>query len=222
MFAPVAVSVTDCPGHSEPEETFNATVKGDVTLTVTTVLLKHPPLAPTIKSGPHVEQHANASGLDRHADSQKITPSVHIQDLTQDKLLRSFPTFMTRLQDPPGLPNLHIAVVSQDMGAGDGSIASCDASGGKNGIFQYTSRGACTTTSLKAGATYIANVDGVTNYTGNVGDVFSCIAALGETGCGFEHQFAAITRALGVDGRGAAPPRTRGSCVRTGSWRSSC
>ena len=104
---------------------------------------------------------------------------------------------MTRLQDAPGLPNLHIAVVSQDMGAGDGSIASCDATGGKNGIFQYTARGACKTTTLKAGATYIENADGVTNYTGNIADVFSCIAALGETGCGFEHQFAAITRALG-------------------------
>jgi hypothetical protein len=130
--------------------------------------------------------------------------------LAQDKLLRSFPTFMTRLQDPPGLPNLHIAVVSQDMGAGDGSIASCSADGGKKGIFQYTARGACTATSLKAGATYIENADGVTNYTGNIADVFSCIAALGEAGCGFEHQFAAIRRALGVDGRGAAPPENEG------------
>src|SRR3954469_12554578 len=42
--------------------------------------------------------------------------------LAQQNRLRSFPTFMPRLQDPQGLPNLHIAVVSQDMGAGDGSI----------------------------------------------------------------------------------------------------
>jgi hypothetical protein len=112
---------------------------------------------------------------------------------------------MTRLQDPPyGLPNIHIAVVSQDMGAGDGSISSCDATGGKNGIFQYTARGTCTATNLQAGATYISNIGGVANYTGNVADVFSCIAALGESGCGFEHQFAAILRALGADGQ--APP----------------
>jgi hypothetical protein len=130
--------------------------------------------------------------------------------LAQDKLLRGFPAFMTRLQDAPGLPNLHIAVVAQDMGAGDGSIAGCDVTGGKNGIFQYTARGACTTTTLKAGATYIENAKGVANYTGNVADVFSCIAALGETGCGFEHQFAAITRALGIDGRGSAPAENQG------------
>ena len=39
--------------------------------------------------------------------------------------------------------------------------------------------------------------------------MFTCIAALGESGCGFEHQFAAITRALGVDGR-AAPAENQG------------
>jgi hypothetical protein len=90
------------------------------------------------------------------------------------------------------------------MGAGDGSIASCSPTGGKNGIFQYTPRGNCTATTLAAGATYISDVGGVRNYTGNLEDVFTCIAALGEAGCGFEHQFAAITRALGADGY--APP----------------
>ena len=89
------------------------------------------------------------------------------------------------------------------MGAGDGSVAGCDASGGKNGIFQYTARGSCTTTGLDPGATFISDIDGVKNYTGNREDVFGCIAALGESGCGFEHPFASITRALGADG---SPP----------------
>jgi hypothetical protein len=40
--------------------------------------------------------------------------------------------------------------------------------------------------------------------------VFTCIAALGQEGCGFEHQFASITRALGVDGLGAAPQENQG------------
>ena len=39
--------------------------------------------------------------------------------------------------------------------------------------------------------------------------MFSCIAALGETGCGFEHQFAAILRALGADGQ-RAPAENQG------------
>jgi hypothetical protein len=143
--------------------------------------------------------------LNRNVDILFLIDDSSSMDLQQSNLIRNFPTFMTRLQDPPGLPNIHIAVVSQDMGAGDGSIAGCDSVGGKNGIFQYTARGTCASSGLQAGATYISNIAGVANYTGNAADVFACIAALGSTGCGFEHQFAAITRALGVDGRGAAP-----------------
>ena len=127
----------------------------------------------------------------------------------QDNLLRNFPTFLTRLLDPPGLPSLHLAVISTDLGAGDGSVAGCDATGGKNGIFQYTARGTCPTSGLDPGATFISDIDGVRNYSGNLADVFSCIAALGESGCGFEHQLAAITRALGADGR-AAPAENQG------------
>jgi hypothetical protein len=123
----------------------------------------------------------------------------------QANLLRNFPVFMSALKAlPGGLPNVHIAVVSSDMGAGDGTVSSCDATGGKNGIFQYTARGGCTSTGLASGATFISDVAGVRNYTGNLEDVFSCIAALGEGGCGFEHQLAAVTRALGADGQ--APP----------------
>ena len=39
--------------------------------------------------------------------------------------------------------------------------------------------------------------------------MFSCIAALGQTGCGFEHQFASVLRALGADGQ-AAPAENQG------------
>src|SRR5262245_37569655 len=90
----------------------------------------------------------------------------------QDNLIRNFPSFLTRLMDPPGLPDLHIAVISTDMGAGDGSIASCDATGGKNGIFQYTARGSCTATGLDPGATYIADNGTARNHTGDIADVF--------------------------------------------------
>ena len=130
--------------------------------------------------------------------------------LSQDNLQRNFPVLMRQLENlPGGLPNIHVAVISSDMGAGDGSVASCDTTGGENGIFQHTARGACAATGLAAGATYISNVAGAANYAGNLEDVFTCIAALGQSGCGFEHQFAAITRALGVDGR-AAPAENQG------------
>jgi hypothetical protein len=140
--------------------------------------------------------------------ARKLDMLVVIDDssemrLLQDGFMRNFPVLLQRLMDPPGLPDLHIAVVSTDLGAGDGTIASCDAAGGKNGIFQYTARGDCTATGLAPGATFIADDGKTRNYTGALSDVLGCIAELGESGCGFEHQLAAITRALGADG---SPP----------------
>jgi hypothetical protein len=131
--------------------------------------------------------------------------------LSQDNLLRNFPVLMQALKaQPGGLPNVHIGVISSDMGAGDGSVAGCDSTGGRNGIFQYAPQGTCASSGLLPGATYISDIGGVKNYTGNLEDVFTCIAALGESGCGFEHQFASITRALGVDGLGTAPTENAG------------
>jgi hypothetical protein len=121
----------------------------------------------------------------------------------QRNLVMNFPMLINRLEDPPGLADLHLAVVSTDLGAGDGSIGGCDANGGKNGVFQYAPRGTCAASGLEPGATYISNVAGHKNYTGNIEDVVACIAPLGEAGCGFEHPLAAAARALGADGRPA-------------------
>jgi hypothetical protein len=140
--------------------------------------------------------------VNRNVDLLFLVDDSSSMRASQDNLLRNFPVLMNALEGiPGGLPNVHIAVASSDMGAGDGSIAGCDATGGKNGVFQYTARGNCTATGLDPGATFISNVGGVKNYTGNLSEVFSCIAALGDFGCGFEQPFAAMTRALGADGQ---------------------
>jgi len=160
--------------------------------------------APTLVPS-STEHQTFATAINRDVDLLFLIDDSRSMRPLQDNLLRNFPAFMTALKAiPGGLPNVHIAVVSSDMGAGDGSIDSCDSTGGKNGIFQYAARGTCTSTGLNAGATFISDIAGVRNYTGNLEDVFSCIAALGEEGCGFEHQLAAVTRALGADGQ--APP----------------
>jgi hypothetical protein len=129
--------------------------------------------------------------------------------LAQDNLMRNFPTFMTTLQSlPNGLPNLHIAVVTSDMGAGDGSISGCTGEGGA-GRFQYTARGTCTATRLDPDATFIVTEGTSSNFTGNLEDVFSCIAPVGSSGCGFEQPLAAVVRALGADGS-PAPVENQG------------
>jgi hypothetical protein len=134
----------------------------------------------------------------------------------QQNLVSNFPAFLNRLSDPPGLPDLHIAVISTNMGAGDGSIDTCNATGGDNGIFQYRARGTCVATGLDPGATYIVETGTVRNYTGNLDDVFACIAMLGESGCGFEHQLASISRALGADGR--PPPQENQGFLRPDAY----
>jgi MYXO-CTERM domain-containing protein len=141
-------------------------------------------------------------------DNSSSMTSMQMKLLTQD------PSFMTVLKGfPNGLPNLHVAVVSSDMGAPGDSTSSiqCTATG-DNGVFQSTPRGSCTNTTLSPGATFISNVDGVANYTGELEQVFSCMAVLGSQGCGFEHQLASVARALGADG--SAPPAQNAGFLR--------
>ncbi len=120
----------------------------------------------------------------------------------QQKLATQIPQFVSALESlPMGLPNIHIAVVSSDMGApGDATSSLGCTTMGDHGLFQSEPRGTCTDTTLAAGATFISNVGGVLNYTGNLSDVLSCIADLGDYGCGFEHQLASVARSLGADG----------------------
>src|SRR5262249_2987302 len=51
--------------------------------------------------------------------------------------------------------------------------------------------------------------NGNVNYMGQLPDVFTCLAAVGETGCGFQQPLAAVARAFGIDGR-PMPDESRG------------
>jgi hypothetical protein len=140
-------------------------------------------------------------GSPRSVDILFMIDNSAATSLLQANLARNFPTFISTLENAPGgLPNLHLAVITSDMGAGDGSISSCSREGDA-GRFQYTARGPCTATNLDPGATFISDVGGVRNYTGNLEDVFNCIAVVGNSGCGFEQPLASVLRALGADGR---------------------
>jgi hypothetical protein len=118
----------------------------------------------------------------------------------QDKLLANFPVFMNILKGlPGGLPDVHIAVVSSDTGPGqfDQTSGHC-AFMGDHGSFQTAPRGTCTASPLNAGETFLAasNNQGTKNYTGDITDAFTCIAKLGDQGCGFEGQLKSVRWAL--------------------------
>ncbi len=142
----------------------------------------------------------DAGASDRNVDILFMIDNSSEMTSMQKKLALQMPTFVQALESlSDGLPNLHIAVISSDLGApGDSTTALLCTAAGDQGRFQVGA--GCTTSPLAPGATFISNVDGAANYTGNLGDALACVTVLGDQGCGFEHQLGSIARALGADG----------------------
>jgi len=121
-------------------------------------------------------------------------------------LAANFPLMMDVLaQLDGGLPNLHIGVVTSDLGTSGSDGSPPAPSVGPIG------QGGCTGTGddgelQHANApdlvdAFISDVSDdrggrVRNYTGELRDVFSQIALVGEAGCGFEQHLAAMRRGL--------------------------
>jgi hypothetical protein len=138
-------------------------------------------------------------------------------ETAQANLAANMGSFMDVLKGlAGGLPDLHVAVVTSDMGAGDGSSIQGCTTNGDNGVFRFQPGLGCTATGLDANATYIVDTGGAaptTNFGSmDITTVFSCIAGVGAFGCGFEHQLASIARALGADG--APPPPQNAGFLR--------
>jgi len=122
----------------------------------------------------------------------------------QARLINSFPTFVNVLAlTPGGMPNIHLGVVSTDVGtkgAEDSTAAPMIGSGpgsctgtGKGGNMQNPG-------TVVVGS-YIIDVENpdtsrTHNYSGTLTDAFSSIAALGANGCGFEQPAHAAMLAL--------------------------
>jgi hypothetical protein len=142
--------------------------------------------------------------LNRKIDLLFMIDNSNSMDSAQQNVKANFPAFMNVLQNlPGGLPDVHIAVVTSNMGAPGSDIDNC-AGDGDGGVFRFAPAGGCTATNLMPGATFISDTGGaspVTNFSGDISAVFQCIAAVGSNGCGFEHQLASVARALGADGQ---------------------
>jgi hypothetical protein len=116
----------------------------------------------------------------------------------QASLTANFSRFVNVLENiEGGLPNVHIGVVSTNLGAAPFAIQGCPGTG-DNGILQNAPR--ITACDPPAGR-FISDIDDgaggrLTNYTGNLADTFACIARLGIDGCGFEQPLEAMRRAL--------------------------
>ncbi len=122
----------------------------------------------------------------------------------QNNLARNFPNFINVLETiPGGLPDVHIGVVSSDVGAKATQdqapatgISGCNGDG-DGGDLQTSG------VTLTGGA-FISDVRDMTggrirNYSGNLSDVFTQMAKLGRNGCGFEQHLESMRKALGAN-----------------------
>ena len=117
----------------------------------------------------------------------------------QAALAAAFPKFLDQLGNlRGGIPNLHIGVVSPDMGTKGSAVEQPGPPVGAVG------QGGCSGTGkggtlLKGSAVLddeaifaIANRDGTTTFTGTLAETFRQMATLGATGCGFEQHLHAM------------------------------
>lgn len=109
----------------------------------------------------------------------------------QNSLLRHFPAFIKALEAlPGGLPDLHIAIVSPDLGAGPTARDGCRP-GGDGGRFLV--QPGC---GLDQGTFLRVDGKGNKNFSGDLATVFSCLARLGTAGCNQEQPLQSIRLAL--------------------------
>ena len=122
----------------------------------------------------------------------------------QGSLARNFPEFVRVLESLGDLPDVHLGVVSSNVGTAPYPVDDCEGDG-DDGLLQLPA--GCQP--LTDGGRFIENVadadapDGrrVNFTTPEMADQFACMAELGTGGCGFEQHFESMRRAL--DGRNA-------------------
>ncbi len=108
--------------------------------------------------------------------------------------------FATIEADLGELPDLHVAVISTDVGAGNYNISGCTGAG-DDGLLQSEPRIAGCTPPSDSFLQDAPDPEGgrLRNFDGSLADAFACIARLGIDGCAFEQPLESARRAL--DGR---------------------
>ena len=123
----------------------------------------------------------------------------------QSSLAASFPVLVDHLQNlPGGLPDLHLGVITTDMGTKTSSSATPAppiAPGIPGGCADSGKAGNLLVNGAPVTGSFVSDLeqsDGtrVRNYTGDLAQVFSVMARVGSSGCGFEQPLAAMRAAL--------------------------
>lgn len=94
-----------------------------------------------------------------------------------------------------GLPDVHIAVISADMGTGSAAVAGCTATG-DDGRFLAPLDCPGPDGAFLVDESLVDGSGRVRNYEGSLGETLTCMALRGTGGCRFSQPLAAIRRAL--------------------------
>lgn len=151
-----------------------------------------------------VEQKRIAQSVNRKIDLLFVIDDSKSMAPLQAKMVQRLPDFMNVLRMlQGGLPDMHVAVVTSSMGAGIYSPPGCGPvpPGNAGGRFQNTPRpapGQSTCPVPMNGERFIKASMAGDNIGGldNLASTFSCMALVGDTGCGFEQHLEAIYAAL--------------------------
>lgn len=117
----------------------------------------------------------------------------------QAALGAAFPKFLDELGNQRGgLPNLHLGVISSDMGTKGSAVVDPGppvGAGGQGGCLGTGKGGALQKGMAALNGTdvfAIANRDGTTNFNGGLAETFRLMATQGAAGCGFEQHLHAL------------------------------
>jgi hypothetical protein len=147
---------------------------------------EHVPLGPIDKVDLLFVVDNSNSMIAKQASLKAALPGF-IQELT---------TGMRATGEPSGYPalrDLHVGVVSTDMGTAGVNIGACNADGGDDGRLLHTPHGADCQTSYPDFLSFDA---GGNPDSAQLARDFGCIATLGTGGCGFEQSLEAPLKAL--------------------------
>lgn len=141
--------------------------------------------------------------LNRNLDILFVVDNSGSMEAEQQQLVANFPEFINVLQQiEGGLPDIHLGVLSSNVGAaGAASVPGCPDQGDDGNLLTGPPGNTCATQYGLTGnfISDIAQPDGtrVRNYTdGQLAPLFSCMASLGTMGCGFEMHLESMYRAL--------------------------
>jgi hypothetical protein len=136
--------------------------------------------------------------INRKVDILFVVDNSNSMAEEQANLIRNFPEFIEVLNTiEGGLPDVHIGVISTDVGAGNFNDSQCPLNGDDG---QLQVRQACRSL-ITDGANYI-KAGGDDANVANLTQAFSCLAELGTGGCGFEQPLESMRRALEPNANG--------------------